>query len=112
MLANVSHDKVEKILGLLSEVAVAVVKAKEDGDLDLEDIKHFLPLVGSVGPAIQALAGVGEEIKLLTVTDWMEVISSVIKKLGPIVSPKLEAIVKQSLVCAIEAAKLISVIKG
>jgi len=112
MLEHVAHEKVEDILGLLSEVAVAVVKSKEDGDLDIEDIKHFLPLVSSVGPAIQALSGVGEEIQSMTPADWLEVISSVIKKLGPIVSPKLEAIVKQSLVCTIEAAKLISVIKG
>lgn len=107
-----SHEKSEKVLMLLSHVALAVIKAEEDGKLSFEDVVLFAPLVLEVGPAIQALSGLGEEIKLLSPADVVALASDVLKSLDKVVSDKMVKIIEQSMVVAVESAKLYSVIKS
>lgn len=112
MTQVLEHAKLEKVIGLLTDVAMSVVKAKEDGHFGLDDVQYFVPLLASVSPAIQALAGIGDEIKSLSIEDVMELVKSVLEKLGPVIDDKLASIIKQALICAVEAAKLIAVIKA
>lgn len=106
-----AHEKSEKLLSLASDVAVAVMKAEQDGHFGVEDVAFFVPLLAQISPAISALSGLGDEIKSMSVSDIIDLASAVLAKLGGVVSEKSAAVVKQSLVVAIESAKLVSLVK-
>lgn len=107
-----SVEKSEKVLFLCVDVAKAVVKAEADGQLGVEDIVYFVPLLAEISPAIQALSGLPAEISVLSVVDVMQLAEDVLLKLDGVVSSKVAGIVKQALVVAVESAKLISAIKS
>ena len=112
MTKQLSNEKLETVTVLLTDVALAIIKAREDGKLDLSDIQHFFPLLGQVLPGVQALSGIGEELTNITVSDVLELSLVVISRLDKVVSEKTVLIVKQSLVAAVESAKLISLIRS
>jgi hypothetical protein len=108
----IQNDKSEIVLGFALDIAKAVIKAKEDGDLDLEDAALFIPLLSKIAPAIQALSGLGEELKSFSMEDVLSLAQFAIEKLGDAVSEKLGRIIKQALVAAVEAAKLVQEIRA
>ena len=112
MTKQLSNEKLETVTVLLADVALAIIKAREDEKLDISDFQLFVPLFGQLLPAMQALSGIGEELANITVSDVLELSLVVISRLDKVVSEKTVLIVKQSLVAAVESAKLISLIRS
>lgn len=108
MLKVLGHEKIEKLVSIGVEVAKAFQKSLADGSLDWSDVTNFAPLVLEVKPFIEALVGVGAEIKTFGPQDFLELAELILEKLGGVLSEDLAKKIKQGLVAVMEIAKFIA----
>lgn len=108
----VGTEKLELVIGFLADAGKAVSKAYEDGKLEVSDIQYLIPVLPEAVSAVGAISGAIPEVKDLTVIEGVHLVDVALQKLEGIVSEKSAAIVKQSLIVIMEAAKLVSIVKG
>ena len=72
----------KEVIGLALDMFMAGERALADGKISFEDISHLVPIFTVVGPAIEGMGNIGEELKDLSEAEMVELQAFVDMKLG------------------------------
>ncbi|GAB3568914.1 hypothetical protein GCM10027578_22360 [Spirosoma luteolum] len=59
-------DEARDLIRFIGRLVLAITRAKEDGRVNLKDVKFLLPVIGSIKPAFDGLNDAWDELRELT----------------------------------------------
>lgn len=71
---------------VVDELAKAIAKAKEDGEINILDLRLLPPVIASVRDAVQGSKDLAEEVKNLSNEDLQEVLAKGIQSVTSLIS--------------------------
>lgn len=101
--------ELKELMDLLLGVTNAILKAKEDGKIGVEDAKYLLDLLPLVGPSMDGVVQVPAELSDMTSDEAQELVAHVMASLM-VTDLKAKAIVEQGLKTLICVYALVRVI--
>ncbi len=108
---NPKVKETEEAVILITKVASAIHQAGADGKYDLADLGLLLPIVPSVGPAIENFQGIPSELMNLDGEGASELVSTIMTNLS-IGDVKAKEIIGAAIEWIVSSVKLMKAIKG
>lgn len=101
--------ELKEVVDLLAALMKMVDAAMADGKVDMSDLSLLMSLVPVVGPAIQGIGMVDDELKDMSEEEIAEMKAYMDSKFG---AGSYEKIGKEVLSCSLSIAKIIKIIQG